>query len=186
MVMVTPGDNNAKNAELIAHVSWIPSGAERVDHLRNGAPDSSVIFQPGQNGLRLEHKVKQFRVIPKSAAQEFSFGLFGGLQSRDNDANSTRWIPLNSNSSDSCKRLHRRAFFGGQVSPGVLIRQPRLGDHAALAHRTANGEDEGSMNNRDFSTASVAGDALKTELPTNGVAHAGRSRTRTGCISRSR
>jgi hypothetical protein len=79
MVMVTPGYNDTEKAELIAHVSWIPSGAERVDHIQKGTPDSSLIFRPGQNGLRLEHNVKQFRIIPKSAAREFSFGLFGGL-----------------------------------------------------------------------------------------------------------
>lgn len=79
MVMVTPGYNNTEKAELVGHVFWIPSGAERVDHIRNGAPASSQIFRPGQNGLRLEHGVKQFRIIPKSAAREFSFGLFGGL-----------------------------------------------------------------------------------------------------------
>jgi hypothetical protein len=79
MVMVTPGYNDTEKAELIAHVSWIPSGAERVDHIQNGAPDSSLIFRPGQNGLRLEQNVKQLRIIPKSAAREFSFGLFGNL-----------------------------------------------------------------------------------------------------------
>jgi hypothetical protein len=79
MVMVTLGYNATEKAELIAHVSWIPSGAERVDHIQNGAPDSSLIFRPGQNGLSLVHKVKQFRIIPKSGAREFSFGLFGGL-----------------------------------------------------------------------------------------------------------
>jgi hypothetical protein len=79
MVMVTPGYNDTEKAELIAYVSWIPSGAERVDHIQNGTPDSSLIFRPGQNGLRLEHNVKQVRIIPKSAAREFSFGLFGDL-----------------------------------------------------------------------------------------------------------
>jgi hypothetical protein len=79
MVMVTPGYNDTEKAELIAHVSWIPSGGERVDHIQNGNADSSLIFRPGQNGLRLEHNVKQFRIIPKSAAREFSFGLFSGL-----------------------------------------------------------------------------------------------------------
>ena len=79
MVMVTPGYNDTENAELIAHVSWIPSGEERVDHIQNGTPDSSLIYRPGQNGLSLEHTVKQFQIIPKSAAREFSFGLFGGL-----------------------------------------------------------------------------------------------------------
>jgi hypothetical protein len=79
MVMVTPGYNDTEKAELIAHVSWIPSGAERVDHIQNGTPDSSLIYRPGQNGLSLEHNVKQFQIIPKSAAREFSFGLFGGL-----------------------------------------------------------------------------------------------------------
>ncbi len=79
MVFVTPGYNDTEKAELIAHVSWIPSGAERVNHIQNGTPDSSDIFRPGQNGLSLAHNVKQFRIIPKSAAREFSFGLFGGL-----------------------------------------------------------------------------------------------------------
>ena len=79
MVFVTPGYNDTEKAELIAQVFWIPSGPERVDHIQNGAPDSSDIYRPGQNGLTLEHKAKQFRIIRKSTPREFSFGLFGGL-----------------------------------------------------------------------------------------------------------
>ncbi len=79
MVYVTPGYNDTEKAERIAHVSWIPSGAERVDYIQNGAVDSSLIYRPGQSELSLEHKVKQFRIIRKSAPREFSFGLFGGL-----------------------------------------------------------------------------------------------------------
>ncbi len=79
MVMVTPGYNDTENAELIGRVSWIPSGEERLDHIQDGDPDSSRIFRPGQNGLRLEHGSKQFQIIPKSVAREFSYGLFGGL-----------------------------------------------------------------------------------------------------------
>jgi hypothetical protein len=75
-----PGYNGNENATLSGHVFWLPSGEERIDHLGSGGgPDSSLIYRPGQNGLRLEHGAKQFRVIPKSAAREFSFGLFGGL-----------------------------------------------------------------------------------------------------------
>ncbi len=79
MVMVTPGYNDTENAELIGRVSWIPSGEERLDHIQDGNPDSSRIFRPGQNGLRLEHGSKQFKIIPKSVAREFSYGLFAGL-----------------------------------------------------------------------------------------------------------
>ena len=43
------------------------------------ALDSSLIYRPGRNELSLEHKVKHFRIIHKSAPRESSFGLFGGL-----------------------------------------------------------------------------------------------------------
>jgi hypothetical protein len=79
LVMVTPGYNDTEKAELIGRVYWIPSGEERLDHIRDGGPDSSRIYVPGRNGLSLEHPSKRFQIIPKSAARQFSFGLFGCL-----------------------------------------------------------------------------------------------------------
>jgi len=80
LVNVLPGYNGNENATLAGHVFWLPSGEERIDHLDDGGGlDSSHIYRAGQNGLRLEHRAKQFRVIPKSAAREYSFGVFGGL-----------------------------------------------------------------------------------------------------------
>ena len=80
LVMVTPGYNDTENAELIGRVSWIPSGEERVDHIQDGEPE----FEPHlparpQRPPPRAQRSKQFQIIPKSAAREFSFGLFGGL-----------------------------------------------------------------------------------------------------------
>jgi hypothetical protein len=79
LIMVKTGYNDTENAELIGRVYWNPSGDERLDHISDGKVDSSVIHLPGRNGLNLEHSSKRFRIIPKSAAREFSFGLFDGL-----------------------------------------------------------------------------------------------------------
>jgi hypothetical protein len=78
-VMVTPGYNDTEKSELIGRVYWIASGEERLDHIRDGGPDSSLIYAAGRNGLRLEHPSRRYRIILRSAAREFSFGLFGGL-----------------------------------------------------------------------------------------------------------
>jgi hypothetical protein len=76
---VTPGDAGAEEAELAGHVYWTPSGEERLDDLRDDKPESTLIYRPGNDGLRLEHVSKQYRIVPRSAAREFSFGLFSGL-----------------------------------------------------------------------------------------------------------
>ncbi|WP_165227826.1 hypothetical protein [Aquisphaera insulae] len=79
MIQVSPGYNNTENAELVAHVFWNPSGEERLDHLQDDRLDESLIFRPGQNGLRISHGNRQFRIAPKSSSREYSIGLFGGL-----------------------------------------------------------------------------------------------------------
>lgn len=78
-IEITPGYADTEKAELAGHVHWIPGGEERLDQLNDGKPESTLIYRPGHNGLRLEHNSKQYRIIPRSAAREFSFGLFGGL-----------------------------------------------------------------------------------------------------------
>jgi hypothetical protein len=79
LIEITPGYAGTEKAELAGHVYWNPDGKERLELLNDGKPDHTLIFWPDHNGLRLEHGSKQFRVIPKSAAREFSFGLFAGL-----------------------------------------------------------------------------------------------------------
>jgi hypothetical protein len=76
---VTPGYAGAENAKLAGHVFWSPSGEERLDFIDDGNPESTLIFRPGNTGLRLEPAHKQYRIVPRSSAREFSFGLFAGL-----------------------------------------------------------------------------------------------------------
>ncbi len=78
-VEVSPGYAGAENARFAGHVFWTPSGEERLDHISNDTPDSTLIYRPGNTGLRLEVPSKQYRIVPKSSAREFSFGLFAQL-----------------------------------------------------------------------------------------------------------
>ncbi|MFO0960107.1 MAG: hypothetical protein U0800_22165 [Isosphaeraceae bacterium] len=79
LVEILPRKDGAGRPEGAGEIRWNPSGEERVDLLLDGKPLSTIIFRPGENGLRLEHAAKQYRIVPRSAPREFSFGLFGGL-----------------------------------------------------------------------------------------------------------
>lgn len=78
-IEVTPGYAGAANTKLAGRVFWTPSGEERLDFINGDQPGSSRIYRPGNTGLRLEPVSKQYQIIPKSSAREFSFGLFGRL-----------------------------------------------------------------------------------------------------------
>jgi hypothetical protein len=78
-IEITPGYAGAENARLAGRIYWTPSGAERLDWIDGDKPGSSRIYRPGNTGLRLEPAIKQYQIIPKSSAREFSFGLFGHL-----------------------------------------------------------------------------------------------------------
>ncbi len=79
LVEVTPGYAGTENAKLGGHVFWTPTGEERLDFIQNDNPESTLIYRPGQTGLRLEPISKLYRIVPVSSAREFSFGLFGRL-----------------------------------------------------------------------------------------------------------
>ena len=78
-IQVSPGYAGAENAQLTGHVFWTPTGEERLDLVTDDKPQSTIIYRPGKTGLRLEPASKQFQIVPKSSAREFSFGLFGRL-----------------------------------------------------------------------------------------------------------
>jgi hypothetical protein len=78
-IEISQGYAGAENAKLIGRVFWRPSGEERLDFINIDRPVSSRIYRPGNTGLRLEPALKQYQIIPKSSAREFSFGLFGRL-----------------------------------------------------------------------------------------------------------
>jgi hypothetical protein len=78
-IYVSPGYEGAANAKLAGHVFWTPTGEERLDLIADDARKSSLIYRPGNTGLRLEPSSKQYQIVPKSSAREFSFGLFGRL-----------------------------------------------------------------------------------------------------------
>lgn len=80
-IEVSPGYAGAENAKLVGRGSWTPGGEERLDSMVDGGDttESTLIYRPGDTGLRLEPAAKQYQVIPKSSAREFSFGLFGRL-----------------------------------------------------------------------------------------------------------
>jgi len=77
-IVIAPGSAGAANAKHAGRVFWTPSGEERLEFIEGDNP-SSVIYRPGNTGLRLEPNSKQYQIIPKSSAREFSFGLFGRL-----------------------------------------------------------------------------------------------------------
>jgi hypothetical protein len=79
LIMVLPGCAGAENATLAGRVFWTPSGEERLDHINKDKAQSTVIYRPGNTGIWLEPASKQYRVVPKSSAREFSFGLFARL-----------------------------------------------------------------------------------------------------------
>lgn len=78
-VEVSPGFKGAENAHLAGHIFWNPSGEERLDDV-DGANPESIIYRPGNTGLRLEPNSKTYRIVPKSSAREFTFGLFADLE----------------------------------------------------------------------------------------------------------
>ncbi len=78
-VEITPGYKDTANARLAGHVFWSPTGEERLDMIDGDKPGSSRIYRPGNTGLRIEPASKQYQIIPRSSAREFSFGLFGRL-----------------------------------------------------------------------------------------------------------
>ncbi|WP_148597535.1 hypothetical protein [Aquisphaera giovannonii] len=79
MIYVSRGYNDTEKAEFISDVFWIPSGAERMDHVQDGKLDESLIYRRSQDGLSIAHGSKQYRIVPKSSAREYSVGLFGNL-----------------------------------------------------------------------------------------------------------
>lgn len=89
LIAVTPGYAGNENTKLGGHVFWTPSGEERLDLLQNDNPESTLIYRPGNTGLRLEPASKQYRIVPQSSAREFSFGLFARLGNFKGKAEST-------------------------------------------------------------------------------------------------
>ena len=77
-IHVFPGYAGTENAKLGGHVFWTPSGEERLDFIID-KPESTIIYRPGKTGLVLEPASKRYRIVPKSTAREFSFGLFARL-----------------------------------------------------------------------------------------------------------
>jgi hypothetical protein len=78
-VDVSAGYAGAENAKLAGHIFWAPSGEERLDFISNDRPEFTLIYRPGNTGLRLVPASKQYQIVPRSSAREFSFGLFGHL-----------------------------------------------------------------------------------------------------------
>ena len=78
-IYVSPGYDGAVNSKLAGHIFWTPTGEERLDLIADDVRKSSIIYRPGNTGLRLEPALKQYQIVPKSSAREFSFGLFGRL-----------------------------------------------------------------------------------------------------------
>ncbi len=78
-IQITPGYAGAANAKLAGRVFWTPGGEERLDFVDGDKPEFSRIFRPGKAGLLFHPGSKQYQIIPKSSAREFSFGLFGSL-----------------------------------------------------------------------------------------------------------
>jgi hypothetical protein len=79
LVWVSAGYAGAENAKLGGHIFWTPSGEERLELMNDDKLGSTLIYRPGNTGLRLEPASKQYQIVPKSSAREFSFGLFARL-----------------------------------------------------------------------------------------------------------
>jgi hypothetical protein len=80
LIQVSPGYAGAENAKLAGHVFWTPGGEERLDFVKiRQQPESTQIYRSGNTGLLLEPAAKRYRVVPRSSAREFSFGLFSRL-----------------------------------------------------------------------------------------------------------
>lgn len=78
-ILVSPGYAGAENAKLAGHAFWTPSGEERLDAITDDKAEEIRIFRPGRTGLLLEPISKQYQIIPKSSAREYSAGMFGDL-----------------------------------------------------------------------------------------------------------
>jgi outer membrane lipoprotein-sorting protein len=79
LIEVSSGYAGTENTKLAGHVFWTSSGEERLDFIENDKLESTLIFRSGTTGLRLEPASKHYRIVPKSSAREFSFGLFADL-----------------------------------------------------------------------------------------------------------
>src|SRR5262249_33505117 len=78
-IEVSPAYAGADNITLAGSVFWNPNGEERLDYMNKERIESTIIFRPDNTGLWLEPLSKRYRIVPKSGAREFSFGLFARL-----------------------------------------------------------------------------------------------------------
>jgi outer membrane lipoprotein-sorting protein len=78
-IEVTPGYAGTENTKRAGQVFWTPGGEERLDFISNDKLESTHVFRSGNTGVWLEPALKRYRIVPKSSAREFSFGLFARL-----------------------------------------------------------------------------------------------------------
>lgn len=76
LVEVQTADGDKEVAKSAARLFWAATGEQRLESIE---PRAVEIRRPGETGLELWPETKEYSVLPRTYAREFSFGLFGRL-----------------------------------------------------------------------------------------------------------
>ncbi|SIN87834.1 hypothetical protein SAMN05444166_1404 [Singulisphaera sp. GP187] len=78
-IEVRPANGGGEDATLAGRLFWASTGELRFDGIQGGDVQDVEIRRPGGTGLSILPKAKQYSILPRTYAQEFSFGLFSHL-----------------------------------------------------------------------------------------------------------
>jgi hypothetical protein len=79
LVEVRPADGDGKTTSAGGRLFWSSGGEQRLEWVEGGEVREIEIRRPAKPGVSLLPKTKQYRVLPRTYATEFSYGLFGRL-----------------------------------------------------------------------------------------------------------
>jgi hypothetical protein len=76
---IRPTNGEEKEFRYGGRLFWSAGGEQRLESIEGGEVRDIEIRRPGEPGLNLLPKAKQYRILSRTYATEFSFGLFGRL-----------------------------------------------------------------------------------------------------------
>jgi outer membrane lipoprotein-sorting protein len=79
LVQILPADGDEKAERLGGLLFWSSGGEQRTEWSEIGEVYQIEIRRPSEPGLIINPKAKQYQVLPRTFAAEFSFGIFGRL-----------------------------------------------------------------------------------------------------------
>jgi hypothetical protein len=86
MVEIMPADGDVKAARAGGRLFWSSTREQRLEWIEEGELREIEIRRPEKPGLSLQPKTKQYRVLPRTYATEFSYGLFARLSEYKGEA----------------------------------------------------------------------------------------------------